>query len=61
MDKKVTFPQRVERMLAAAKDVRDAIALLSPAIEVVEEEAQAMQAAQERFAATKQKGGAIKS
>jgi SpoU rRNA methylase family enzyme len=60
MSEKLTFAQRVERMLAAAKDLRDALELLSPAIEVVIEEAQAMQAAQERFASDKEKRGAIK-
>jgi hypothetical protein len=52
---KLTFPQRVERLLAAAKDLRNALELIAPALEVVAEEAQAMHAAQQRFAAKKQK------
>lgn len=60
MSDKLTFPQRVTRMLAAAKDLRDALDRASPAIGVVEEEAAAMRAAEQRFAAKKPKG-AIKS
>ena len=56
MSEKLTFPQRVTRMLAAAKDLRNALETLSPAIEVVEEEAAAMKAAETRFAARKPKG-----
>ena len=44
-------------MLAAAKDLRDALATLSPAIEVVEDEAAAMKAAEQRFAQKKPKSG----
>jgi hypothetical protein len=43
-------------MLAAAKDLRDALDNLSPAVEVVEQEAKAMRAAEQRFAAKKPKG-----
>jgi len=53
MSEKLTFPQRVTRMLAAAKDLREALDNLSPAIEVVEQEAAAMRAAEQRFAAKK--------
>jgi prefoldin subunit 5 len=60
MSEESTFAQRVEQMLAAARDLRDALDRLSPAVEVVEQEAQAMQAAQERFEAKKPKGGAIR-
>jgi hypothetical protein len=60
MSEKPTFPQRVEPMLAAAKDLREAFELLSPAVEVVEQEAQAMRAAQKRFASKKEKRGSIK-
>jgi hypothetical protein len=42
MSEKLTFPQRVERLLVAAKNLRDAVAYLSPAVEVVEEEAHAL-------------------
>jgi hypothetical protein len=60
MSEKLTFPQRVERMLAAAKDLREAFELLSPAVGILKEEAQAMRAAQERFASKKEKRGSIK-
>ena len=53
MSEKLTFTQRVTRMLAAAKDLREALDNLSPAIEVVEQEAAAMRAAEQRFAAKK--------
>jgi hypothetical protein len=59
---KLTFPQRVARMLAAAKALGDVLDVLIPAVKVVEEEADAMREAQERFAAKKApKGGAINS
>ena len=38
MKEKLTFPQRVAFMVAAAKDLRTALDILSPAIELVEEE-----------------------
>ena len=60
MSEKLTFPQRVTRMLAAAKDLEEALTVLSPAIEVVKEEAAAMRAAEQRFAQRKPKD-AIKS
>jgi hypothetical protein len=50
---KLTFPQRVERMLAAAQDLRQALDLLSQAVPVIEEEAAAMKAAEQRFTAKK--------
>jgi hypothetical protein len=50
---KLTFPQRVERMLAAAQDMRQALDLLAQAVLIIEEEAAAMQAAEQRFAAKK--------
>jgi hypothetical protein len=50
---KLTFAERVERMLAAAKDLGDAVDALIPAVEVVEREAAAMKAVEERFAAKK--------
>jgi uncharacterized protein YukE len=56
MSEKLTFTQRVTRMLAAAKDLREALDNLSPAIEVVEQEAAAMRAAEQRFAEKKPKG-----
>lgn len=58
MSEKLTFPQRVTRMLAAAKDLRDALDTLSPAIEVIEQEAAAMKAAEARFAQRTPKGPA---
>lgn len=56
MSEKLTFGERVERMLAAAKDLREALDTLAPAIEVVEQEAAAMRAAEQRFAAKKPAG-----
>jgi hypothetical protein len=50
---KLTFAERVERMLAAAKDLGDAVDALIPTVEVVEREAEAMKAAEQRFAAKK--------
>ena len=50
---KLTFPQRVERMLAAAQDLRQALELLAQAVPIIEEEATAMKAAEKRFAAKK--------
>ena len=42
MSEKLTFPQRAERLAAAARDLRAILA-------IVEEEAAAMQGAAERF------------
>jgi hypothetical protein len=50
---KLTFPQRVERVLAAAQDLRQALELLAQAVPIIEEEAAAMKAAEQRFAAKK--------
>jgi len=50
---KLTFTQRVERMRAAAQDLRQALELLAQAVPVIEEEAAAMQAAEQRLAAKK--------
>lgn len=47
---KPTFPQRAERMLAAAQDLRHTLELLAQAIPIIEEEAAAMKAAEQRFA-----------
>ena len=57
---KLTFPQRVERMLAATQDVRSALDLLAQAVPIIEEEAAAMKAAELRFAAKKSKDDAKK-
>ncbi len=53
MNEKLTFSERVKRMLVAATALREALDELAPAIEVVEQEADAMQAAERRFAAKK--------
>ena len=58
MNEKLTFPQRVTRLLAAAKDLRNALDTLSPAIDIVEEEAAAMKVAEQRFAQRKPNAGA---
>jgi hypothetical protein len=50
---KLTFAQRTERMLAASQDVRQALELLAEAVPIIEEEAAAMKAAEQRFAAKK--------
>jgi len=54
---KLTFPQRAERMLAAAQDLRHASELIAQATPIIEEEAAAMKAAEQRFAQRKPKGG----
>jgi len=56
--KKLTFPQRAERVLAAAQDLRHALELLAQVAPIVQEEAVAMKAAEQRFAQRKPKGGA---
>jgi len=50
---KLTFAERVIRMLAAAADLEEAYTLLDSVLTVVREEAAAMQAAEQRFTAKK--------
>jgi hypothetical protein len=57
---KLTFPQRVTHMLAAATDLGEACELLEGVLKVVRDEAAAMKAAEERFAKKPAKGAAIK-
>ena len=47
---KLTFAERVIRMLAASADLKEAYTLLDSVLTVVREEAAAMQAAEQRFA-----------
>jgi hypothetical protein len=56
---KLTFSQRVTRMLAVAKDLADACSLLEAVLEAVREEATAMKAAEQRFAKKPGKRGQI--
>ncbi len=53
---KLTFAQRVARMVAAADDLEDACHLLDDVYQVVRDEADAMKAAEERFAKKPAKG-----
>ena len=51
-EKKLTFPHRAGLMTAAALDLRNACEVLQQVLSTVEKEAEAMQAAAERFAAS---------
>ena len=60
-EKKLTFEQRAGFMIAAALDLRNVCEVLQQVLSTVEKEADAMQAAAERFAAQRPAKGKIKS